>query len=251
MGDSFREFRVAVRSLGRDRRLTLAAIVSLSVAIAGSTVVFSVAYNLLFHALAAKDPGQLAVLGISDPAMATGSAAAILARTAVDPDAIAPVMRQLVWTVSPDALVEAVSVRSQLERQSYAVPEFSLGAIGAFAAVGLLLVTGGVFSGMAYTASLMTQELGIRMALGADSRAVMRMLLWRGVKSLGVGALLGIAASIVLTRLMTAQIWGVSMLDPWSYVAATALLAIVGLTACAIPARRASLMDPLVALRCD
>jgi predicted permease len=183
------------------------------------------------------------------PHTVTGSASTILARTAVDPDAVAPLIRQRVWTVTPSALVEAVSLRSQLERQSYAVPEFSLASIGAFAAVGLLLVTGGLFSVMTYTVSLLTQELGIRMALGADSRDVMRMLLWSGIKLLSVGAVIGIAASVVLTRFMAGQIWGVSVLDPSTYVAVTALLAVVGLTACAIPARRASSLDPLVALR--
>jgi putative ABC transport system permease protein len=161
------------------------------------------------------------------------------------------VIRQRVWTVAPNVVVEAVSLRSQLRRQSYAVPEFRLASIGAFAAVGLLLVTVGVFSVMAYTVSLLTQELGIRMALGADARDIMRMVLWRGLKLLSAGAVIGIIASVVLTRFMAGQIWGVSVLDPWTYIAVTALLVVVGLTACVIPARRASRLDPLVALRWD
>jgi putative ABC transport system permease protein len=185
------------------------------------------------------------------PYMVTGSASAILARTAIDPDAAAPVIQQRVWTVAPNVVVEAVSLRSQLRRQSYAVPEFRLASIGAFAAVGLLLVTVGVFSVMAYTVSLLTQELGIRMALGADARDIMRMVLWRGLKLLSAGAVIGIMASVVLTRFMAGQIWGVSVLDPWTYIAVTALLVVVGLTACVIPARRASRLDPLVALRWD
>jgi ABC-type antimicrobial peptide transport system permease subunit len=185
------------------------------------------------------------------PHTVMGAASTILMRTSLDPDGLAPVTRQLIWTVMPNTLVEALSLESQLRRQSYAVPEFSLAAIGSFAGVGLVLVTIGVFSVMAYTVSLLTQELGIRMALGADAGDIMLMLLKRGLKLLSIGGLIGILSSLALTRFMASQIWGVSLADPLTYLSVVAVLTVLGLAACAIPARRASRLDPLMALRCE
>jgi putative ABC transport system permease protein len=120
---------------------------------------------------------------------------------------------------------------------------------GIFAAIGLLLVAIGVFSVMAYTVSLETHDVGIRMALGAQPRDVLLMVLLKGLRLITAGVLVGLCASFVLTRLVKNQIWGVSATDPWAFGGAVLLVAGVGLAACLFPARRATKADPLFALR--
>jgi len=102
---------------------------------------------------------------------------------------------------------------------------------------------------MAYTVSLQTHEIGIRMALGAQQNNILQMILTKGARLLAAGILLGLFASYGLTRFMASQIWGVSATDPWTFSAVAALVVVVGLGACFLPARRATRVDPLIALR--
>ena len=115
--------------------------------------------------------------------------------------------------------------------------------------IALLLVIIGVFSVMAYTVSLQTHEIGIRMALGAQQGEILHMVLQKGVALIAAGIFIGLFASYALTRFLTSQIWGVSATDPWTFVAVVIVILLVGLTACLLPARSASRVDPLVALR--
>jgi ABC-type antimicrobial peptide transport system permease subunit len=117
------------------------------------------------------------------------------------------------------------------------------------AGIALVLVVIGVFSVMAYTVSLQTQEIGIRMALGAQQSRILQMILAKGARLLAAGIVLGLFASYGLTRFLASQIWGVSATDPWTFTAVAALVVAVGLAACFLPARRATRVDPLVALR--
>jgi putative ABC transport system permease protein len=100
---------------------------------------------------------------------------------------------------------------------------------------------------LAHTVSLQTQEIGVRMALGAQKREILRMVLWRGVTLIAAG--IGLAASCALTRFLASQIWGVSATDPWAFGAVVVLVAGIGSVACYLPARRATRVDPLVALK--
>jgi putative ABC transport system permease protein len=120
---------------------------------------------------------------------------------------------------------------------------------GPLAGIALLLVVIGVFSVMAYTVSLQTQEIGARMALGAQQREILQMVLRRGVALIAAGIGIGLAASCALTRFLASQIWGVSATDPWVFGAVVVLVAGIGSVACYLPARRATRVDPLVALR--
>jgi putative ABC transport system permease protein len=106
----------------------------------------------------------------------------------------------------------------------------------------------GIFSVMAYTVSLQTHEIGIRMALGALQSDVLRMVLKKGLALIATGTIAGLAAGLALTRLMSSQIWGVSPTDPWTFFAVAALILTVGLAACLFPARKATRVDPLVSL---
>jgi ABC-type antimicrobial peptide transport system permease subunit len=118
-----------------------------------------------------------------------------------------------------------------------------------FASVGLTLVTIGVYSVLAYTTSCRTQEIGIRMALGASRSDVLAMVLRMGFQLIAVGVVLGLIVSVALGRVLATQLWGVSAYDPWTLVAVPVLLLSTGLIACWLPARRAASVDPLVALR--
>jgi putative ABC transport system permease protein len=174
----------------------------------------------------------------------------ILVRTAVTPESIAPNLRQVVASIDSNvAFGTTQSLESILHRDYVAAPEFGLVLLGVFAGIGLILSAIGVFSVMAYTVSLQTHDIGIRMALGAQPDGVMRMVLLKGLRPILVGVVIGLAASYALTRLMASQIYGVTATDPWTYSAVVGVLAIVGVAACLLPARRATQVDPLIALR--
>ena len=102
---------------------------------------------------------------------------------------------------------------------------------------------------MAYTVSLQTHEIGVRMALGAQQSIILKMILSRGVRLTGIGTIVGLVASLWLTRFLASQIWGVSATDPWTFAFVVTLVALVGASACVLPASRAAAVDPLVALR--
>jgi putative ABC transport system permease protein len=131
----------------------------------------------------------------------------------------------------------------------YTEPRFVLTMMGAFAALGLALVSIGVYSVLSYTVSQRTHEFGVRMALGAEATDVRQMVLKAGLKWLAVGIGIGVPASIALARILQNRIWGIKSADPLTLVAVSLLLTVVGLLACYIPARRATKVDPMVALR--
>ncbi|HET9742766.1 MAG TPA: ABC transporter permease [Terriglobales bacterium] len=174
----------------------------------------------------------------------------ILVRTAVAPLSLLTSVRHEIWSVdSGVALTLTGTLEDYLSRFSYSQPRFGLILFGVFAALGLMLVAIGVFSVMAYTVSLQRHEIGIRMALGAQRENVLRIVLRRGLLLIAMGIAVGELASFGLTRLVASQIWGVSPRDPLTFGAVLALLVIVGLCACLLPARRATRVDPLIALR--
>lgn len=174
----------------------------------------------------------------------------ILVRTAVDPNSLLNSVRREIWSVDRNvALADTGSLESYLEKFSYAQPRFGVASLGAFAGIGLMLVVIGVFSVMAYTVSLQTHEIGIRMALGAQQSNVLQMVLRKGMRLIAAGILLGLVTSFALTRLLASQIWGVSATDPLTFSIVVVIVVAVGLLACLLPARRATHVDPLVALR--
>ena len=115
--------------------------------------------------------------------------------------------------------------------------------------MGLLLIVFGIFSVMAYTVSLRTQEIGVRMALGAQQNNILLMVLKQGIGLIGLGAMLGILFSGWLSRFLASQLWGVSSRDLLTFVVVVSLVFVAGIAACYVPARRAIEIGPMVALR--
>ena len=174
----------------------------------------------------------------------------ILVKTTGNPLAMLPTVRQEIGAVDRNVpLTNTGSLEGYLERYSYSIPKFGLLVIASFAGIGLALVIIGVFSVMAYTVSLQTHEIGIRMALGAERGDIVKMVLLKGLRLTMAGILIGLLASFSLTRLMAHEIWGVSATDPVTLAVVVAVVVVVGLAACLLPARKAACVDPLVALR--
>jgi putative ABC transport system permease protein len=174
----------------------------------------------------------------------------ILVTTAMDPKSLLAGVQREIWGVDSSAAVtHSGSIQDFLGEFAYAKPQFGVIATSAFAGIGLALVLVGIFSVMAYTVALRTQEIGIRMALGAQHGNILTLVLQQGLRLISVGILIGVLASLGLTRFLASQIQGVSATDPLTFFAVVTLFLAVGLIASLLPARRAAGIDPLVALR--
>jgi ABC-type antimicrobial peptide transport system permease subunit len=159
------------------------------------------------------------------------------------------VQREIWATDSNVALTFTGTMEGYISQFSYAGPRFGFMLMMIFSSIGLVLVTLGVYSVLAYTTARRTQEIGIRLALGAEGSDVLGLVIRMGLRLVGIGVGLGLLASLALGRVIATQLWGVSAYDPWTLTCVPALLIITGLLACWIPARRAANVDPLVALR--
>jgi putative ABC transport system permease protein len=159
-------------------------------------------------------------------------------------------IRRSVWETDPDATIfENRTVRDLLKSRIYAAPRFSFLLLSAFGCIGLLLVITGVCSVMAYSVSLRTHEIGVRMALGAQPRDVLKLVLHRGLRLIAPGVVIGLLAATALTRFLASQLWYVSPGDPITFATVIVLLVAAGLGACLWPACRAANVDPAIALR--
>jgi predicted permease len=173
----------------------------------------------------------------------------IYLRTASDPGTLGDAIRPEVEAVDPNVPVYAVRTMEDVIARSMAERRFALQILGFFAGVALLLAAIGIYGVMAYTFGQRRHEIGIRMALGAQPRDILRMALREGMTLVAVGLGSGLVGALILTRFLRSMLYAVSPNDPLTFVALPALLAAVALLACFVPARRATQVDPLVALR--
>jgi len=185
------------------------------------------------------------------PYTVTGSAQrGVLVRTAGDPMLMMNTVRQEIWgTDRSVALTLTGTMEEFINSFSYSQPRFGFLLVTVFALVGVILVSIGVYSLIAYTTARRTHEIGIRMALGADGGDVQRLVIRTGVRLVALGIVIGLCVSLVLAKLIASQLWGVSAHDPLTLVVVPFLLLIIGALACWIPARRATHVSPVVALR--
>ncbi len=170
-------------------------------------------------------------------------------RTSLDPASVTSAIREQVFSIDKDLPLYNVATMDQLVSISLAQPRLNLSLLVAFAVLALGLAAVGVYGVMAYAVTQRTQEFGIRMALGASPGNVLKQVFLEGGRLAALGLALGLIAALALTRVMASLLYGVKPSDPVSLGVAAALLAVVAFAACYIPARRATRVDPLVALR--
>src|SRR5262245_28309825 len=178
------------------------------------------------------------------------SSLSIVVRGTSQPQALIPAMRVAVEALRPDVPLRFRTL-DQVFSSSLDQRRFIMSLFGIFAVVALLIAAIGVYGVMAYTVTQRTHEIGIRMALGARGPDVLRFALGQGMRLAMTGVALGLLAAFALTRLMKSLLFGVEATDPLTFTAIALLLIVVALFACWIPARRATKVDPMIALRCD
>jgi predicted permease len=160
-------------------------------------------------------------------------------------------LEQAVWSVDRNLPLANVQTLAEIQARSMAQTSFALVMLGIAAAVALLIGVVGIYGVIAYAASQRTREIGVRMALGAQLGDVRKMFLRQGLVLTAAGIAVGIGAAVVITRVMSSFLFGVGPMDPMTYAAVSAVLAAAALLATYVPARRASLVDPIIALRAD
>jgi predicted permease len=177
--------------------------------------------------------------------------ATLVARTSGDPGSLLAATRHEIGALDPNlAPIELGTLREHLAFALF--PARLIGALlGVFGLLALALALIGLSGLIAYSVSQRTREIGIRVALGARARDVLKMVIGEGLILTMIGMAVGLIAAVVLTRCLSDMLYGVSATDPWTFTAIVALLTLVALLACYVPARRATKVDPLVALRCD
>jgi putative ABC transport system permease protein len=173
----------------------------------------------------------------------------LIVKTSTAPENLVGAIKQEVQTLDPEQPLGNVATLDSLLDQSVAPRRFSLMLLGLFAGVALLLAAVGLFGVMSYAVTRRRREIGIRLALGAQNRDVLGMVVKQGLMLSLSGTVVGLAGSFALTRLMTSMLFGVSATDPAIFAAIPVLLVGVALAACYIPARRATKVDPILALR--
>ncbi|HEY6401040.1 MAG TPA: ABC transporter permease [Blastocatellia bacterium] len=184
----------------------------------------------------------------SQPTLTAGQLAL---RVAGDPAPVIAAIRKEVYAL--DKTVPLYGVISMSERIAKVVSRYRFSAwlMGAFAAMALILAAIGIYGVVSYAASARTREIGVRIALGAQTRDIARLIITDGIALIGAGMSFGLIAAFIATRVLKSQLYGVETNDPLTFLIVSLALAVVGLAACYIPARRATKVDPLVALRCD
>jgi putative ABC transport system permease protein len=173
----------------------------------------------------------------------------LILQTAFNPLALAPAVRREIQALDPSAPVSDFRTMEQVLAASTGPRRFSVLLLSIFAFVALALAVIGIYGIMSWSVAQRTQEIGIRMAVGADARGILKLILGRGLKLSAIGLVLGLTATMALTRLLSTQLFEISPHDPWVFTAVSALMLAVTTAACYLPARRATKVDPIATLR--
>jgi ABC-type antimicrobial peptide transport system permease subunit len=177
------------------------------------------------------------------------SRAFVLLRTTGDPITLVAAARAAVWSIDRNQAIAGIRTVPELLAQQELNRRFTTLLLGVFASVALVLAIIGTYGVIAHATAQRTQEIGIRMALGADRRTILRMVLAGGLRIAAAGLALGVFGALALTQVLSGLLFGVSARDPLTFVLVPGALLVVALAACLIPARRAMQVEPAVALR--
>ncbi len=175
----------------------------------------------------------------------------IVARTAAEPLSLSSALRGAVVAMDKNLAVSNIRAMEEITAQSIGQERFTLLLLGLFSALALLLAVAGIYGVMSYAVAQRTHEIGVRMALGAQTGDVLKLVVTQGMVLVLAGVGIGLALALAMTRFIRGLLFGMSATDPMTFAGVAALLALVALVACYVPARRASKVDPKVALRCE
>jgi predicted permease len=177
------------------------------------------------------------------------SAMVMAIRTSVEPASLIPAVRREMWSEDKDLPLANISTLEQLLSKTTAQRRFNLLLLGLYSGLALILAVVGIYGVVSYAVSQRTHEIGVRMALGAQQGDVRKLVIRQGMIPVVAGIAIGLSGALALTRLMKSLLFGVSATDPLTFVGLSLLLIVVALVACWIPARRATKVEPLLALR--
>ncbi len=172
-------------------------------------------------------------------------------RTKNDPLALVPVIEDRIWELDKNQPISSVKTAGQMLSETNASPRSQSMLLGIFGALGVILALVGVYGVMSYLVTQQTREIAIRVALGAESGNIFKLIVSHGLKLTLAGVAVGLAISLALTRFVHAMFYGIRVYDPVTFAAVSASLTLVALAACVVPARRAMRVDPMTALRCE
>jgi predicted permease len=168
-----------------------------------------------------------------------------------DPDALLPAINAVLRELEPRSAITSIAPLNRIVSNSIAAPRFYAALLGTFAGVALVLAAIGLYGLLAYSVAQRTREIGVRMALGAPRRGILALVLRQGAVLAGIGIVAGLAGAFAVTRYLSSLLFGITPLDPATFVAVALVFAAVALLASYVPARRATSVDPLVALRSE
>ncbi|MBZ0255698.1 ABC transporter permease [bacterium] len=175
----------------------------------------------------------------------------LVVRTNVPPMSVVPAMQDIVWSESGKIPISNIVTLDQVINNSIWQPRFNLILIVLFASLGLMLGAIGIYGVMSYAVSQRVNEIGLRMALGAQKKKILQLIIGQGLRLVAIGVVVGLLGAVALTHIIQSLLYDVSSVDPIAYICSTLLLLFVSFLACYIPARRAAKVDPMTALRCE